>query len=37
MCKVELLDSLKDHEYFVKMIDICEKARSEEVNLLKKI
>ena len=32
MVKIDLLDVLKDSEYFVKMIDVCEKARAEEVS-----
>lgn len=34
LVKVEALDLLKDHETFLKAIDICEKNRLEEVILL---
>jgi len=33
---VDILDVIKDAEYFLKMIDVCEKSRNEEMERIEK-
>ena len=35
--KVNMIDVLKDPDYFIKQIDICEKARAEEIDRIERI
>lgn len=36
MVKVHTIDVLKDPDYFIKQIDICEKNRAEEIEKIEK-